>query len=60
MSVEELALLVAACPVFKLADLDDDGTVEVRAHNLRDALLLAAGLPMSAWPGLNDDEEAEA
>ena len=22
MSVEELALLVAACPVFKLADLD--------------------------------------
>ena len=34
----------------------DDGTVEVRAHNLRDALLLAAGLPMSAWPGLNDDE----
>ena len=37
----------------------DDGTVEIRAHNLRDALLLAAGLPMSAWPGLNDDEEPQ-
>ena len=34
----------------------DDGTVEIRAHNLRDALLLAAGLPITAWPGLNDDE----
>ena len=39
----------------------DDGTVEVRAHNLRDALLLAAALPITAWPGLNepDDEEGQ-
>ncbi len=34
----------------------DDGTVEVRAHNMRDALLLAAALPLTAWPGLNNDE----
>ena len=39
----------------------DDGTVEVRAHNLRDALLIAAALPVTAWPGLNepDDDDRE-
>lgn len=34
----------------------DDGTVEVRAHNLRDALLIAATLPITDWPGLNEGE----
>lgn len=34
----------------------NDGTVEVRAHNLRDALLIAATLPVTDWPGLNDDD----
>ena len=44
-------------PVHSDADWwHDDGTVEVRAHNLRDALLLAAALPMTAWPGLADTE----
>lgn len=27
----------------------DDGTVEIRAHNLRDALLLAAAKPLAEW-----------
>ena len=33
--------------------------VEVRAHNLRDALLLAAALPITAWPGLNEPDDEE-
>ena len=37
----------------------DDGTVEVRAHNLRDALLLAAALHITAWPGLNEPDDEE-
>ena len=36
----------------------DDGTVEVRAHNLRDALLLAAAKPLAEWV-MPDDEDEE-
>ena len=36
----------------------DDGTVEIRAHNLRDALLLAAAKPLAEWV-MPDDEDEE-
>lgn len=38
----------------------DSGPVTVRAHNLRDALLIAATLPLSKWlPGEDEPVEAE-
>ena len=35
----------------------DDGTVEIRAHNLRDALLLAAAKPLAEWVMPDDKDE---
>jgi hypothetical protein len=36
---------------------DNDQPVTVRAHNLRDALLVAASLPLNAWfPDDNEDD----
>ena len=34
-----------------------DGTVEIRAHNLRDALLLAAAKPLAEWVMPDDKDE---
>jgi hypothetical protein len=38
----------------------DSGPVIVRAHNLRDALLIAAALPLPEWVRFDDEQEDEA